>query len=168
MWVRLRVTLAALGLLVAVAVSVLSASPTESQAPRQPILFSHKLHAGDYRIDCRYCHADARRSIYAGIPSVKRCMGCHQIVAASKPEVQKLQGYWKDGRRVEWVRVHKLPGFVHFPHKRHVQVGFACQTCHGPVQTMTEVTQVAPLTMGWCISCHAERQGPLDCVVCHH
>ena len=166
---RLRVRLGLAGLSGAVvSLSVELAIAGVVEAPRQPILFSHKLHAGDYKIDCQYCHADARRSSYAGIPSVKRCMGCHQIVAAAKPEVQKLQAHWKDGRPVPWVRIHKVPGFVHFPHKRHVEVGLACQTCHGPVQAMAEVAQVAPLTMGWCVSCHAERRGPLDCVACHH
>jgi Cytochrome c7 and related cytochrome c/Class III cytochrome C family len=141
-------------------------------APKQPILFSHKIHAGDFKIDCQYCHADARRSSFAGLPSVKRCMGCHQIVASKdaelQKEVEKLRTLWKDARPVEWIRIHRLAGFVYFPHKRHVQTGLACQRCHGAVETMTEVAQVAPLTMGWCVSCHAERKGPLDCVVCHH
>ena len=176
---RVRVRLMLAGLLVSVVSLLLDfPSPAAAQtlgqgpAPKQPILFSHKIHAADFKIDCQYCHADARRSTYAGIPSVKRCMGCHQIVASKDPElqkeVQKLQAYWKEGRPVEWVRVHKVAGFVHFPHKRHVEVGLECQVCHGQVQAMTEVAQVAPLTMGWCVSCHAERKGPLDCVVCHH
>ena len=178
MKVRVREVLAAL--IVSIAAVIIpgpTAPPVSAQtpiapAPKQPILFSHKIHAGDFKIDCQSCHADARRSTYAGIPSVKRCMGCHQIVASKdaelQKEVEKLRAFSKDGRSVEWVRIHKLSGFVYFPHKRHVQTGLACQQCHGQVQTMTEVAQVAPLTMGWCVSCHAERKGPLDCVVCHH
>ena len=138
-------------------------------APVQPIEFSHAIHAGSYGIDCQYCHADARRGVFAGVPSVARCMGCHKIVAAQgNPEVQKVHEYWNRKQAIPWVRVHKLAGFVYFPHKRHVQVGLACQACHGPVETMQRLAQVAPLTMGWCVSCHAERRGPLDCVVCHH
>ena len=168
------------GLIVSIAVTLLpgmGAAPAGAQTPiappvKQPILFSHKIHAGDFKIDCQYCHADARRSTFAGLPSVKRCMGCHQIVASKdaelQKEVEKLRALWKDGRPVEWTRIHKVAGFVHFPHKRHVQSGLACQQCHGAVETMTEVAQVAPLTMGWCVSCHAERKGPLDCVMCHH
>jgi hypothetical protein len=161
----------------AVLVAGHAAAPANAQAPiapapKQPILFSHKIHAGDFKMDCQYCHADARRSTFAGLPSVKRCMGCHQIVASKdaelQKEVEKLRTHWKDGKPIEWVRIHKVAGFVYFPHKRHVQGGLACQQCHGAVQTMTEVAQVAPLTMGWCVSCHAERKGPLDCVVCHH
>ena len=155
-----------------VVIAAAGAVSAEVSAPRQPILFNHKIHAGDYKIDCQYCHADARRSSYAGIPSVRRCMGCHQIVASQdaelQKEVEKLKGYWKDARPIEWVRIHKTPGYVQFPHKRHVEVGLACQACHGPVQAMAVAAQVAPLTMGWCISCHAERKGPLDCVTCHH
>ena len=137
--------------------------------PAQPIEFSHAVHAGSYGIDCQYCHADARRSVYAGLPSVQRCMGCHKLVAAQgNPEVQKLHQAWNEKRPIPWARVHKVPGFVEFTHKPHLQVGLACQTCHGPVERMQRVAQVAPLTMGWCIACHAERQGPLDCVTCHH
>jgi hypothetical protein len=178
MQVRVREVLA--GLIVSIAASILPgpdgpaayAQAPIAPAPKQPILFSHKIHAGDFKIDCQYCHADARRSAYAGLPSIKRCMGCHQIVASKdaelQKEVEKLRAHWKEAKPVEWVRIHKLAGFVYFPHKRHVQTGLACQQCHGEVQTMTEIAQVAPLTMGWCVSCHAERKAPLDCVVCHH
>jgi mono/diheme cytochrome c family protein len=146
-----------------------AAPPPVAPGPAQPIEFSHAIHAGSYGIACQYCHAEARRSTFAGVPSVARCMGCHKIVAAQgNPEVQKLHRYWDRKEAIPWVRVHKLAGFVYFPHKRHVQAGLPCQTCHGPVETMQRVAQVAPLTMGWCVSCHAERRAPLDCVVCHH
>src|SRR5262245_45282120 len=114
MQVRVREVLA--GLIVSITVTLLpgiGAAPADAQAPiapavKQPILFSHKIHAGDFKIDCQYCHADARRSSFAGLPSVKRCMGCHQIVASKDPELQKevekLRAHWKDARPVEWVR----------------------------------------------------------------
>jgi mono/diheme cytochrome c family protein len=142
---------------------------TRAPAPAQPIEFSHVVHAGSYQIPCEYCHADARRSTYAGLPSLGRCMGCHKIVAAQgNPEVAKLQDHFNRQVPVPWVRIHKLAGFVYFPHKRHLAAGLPCQTCHGPVERMQRVAQVAPLTMGWCIQCHAERKAPLDCVTCHH
>jgi hypothetical protein len=145
------------------------AAPPIAPAPAQPIEFSHAIHAGSYGLACQYCHAEARRSAYAGLPSVARCMGCHKIVAAQgNPEVQKLHRYWDRKEPIPWVRIHKLAGFVTFPHKGHVRAGLACQTCHGPVETVQRVAQVAPLTMGWCVACHAERRGPLDCVACHH
>jgi mono/diheme cytochrome c family protein len=138
-------------------------------APVQPIEFSHAIHAGSYGIDCQYCHADARRSIYAGLPSVERCMGCHKIVAAQgNPQIQRLQEHWNTKQPIAWIRIHKVPGYVYFPHKRHIAAKLACQECHGPVERMQRVAQVSPLSMGWCVECHARKQGPLDCVICHH
>ncbi len=137
--------------------------------PKNPIESSHVVHAGSYRIDCKYSHPGARRSTFAGVPSVERCMGCHKIVAAQgNPEIQKIHEHWNTKQAIPWVRIHKVPNYVYFPHKRHIAAGLACQQCHGPVETMQRVAQVAPLSMGWCIECHSRRQGPLDCVICHH
>jgi hypothetical protein len=173
---------------------VLSASRPGAQArgPAQPINFPHQVHVQSYGIDCQYCHADARRSQYAGLPSVTRCMGCHKITAADRPEIQKLAEYAARGEPVPWQRVYKVPEFVFFPHKAHVRAEVRCQTCHGAVETMTTVTAATgptllndlmnlaglrpagpALTMGWCVECHrarnaAGRQAPLDCVACHH
>ena len=159
----------------------------------QPITFPHNVHVQTYKIDCQYCHADARRSEYAGLPSVTRCMGCHKITAADKPEIKKLAEYAGKGEPVPWVRIFKVPEFTYFPHKPHVRAGVRCQTCHGPVETMTTVggrtgprlvndllnltgmrPAAPPLTMGWCIDCHRDQNAtrgtnaPLDCVTCHH
>ena len=157
-----------LAVLVFLALSSWSRQPAIAQASTQPINFPHNVHVQTYKIDCQYCHADARRSEYAGLPSVTRCMGCHKIAGADKPEIKKLAEYAARSEPVPWVRIFKVPEFTYFPHKPHIRANVRCQTCHGPVQAMTEVAQVAPLTMGWCISCHAERKGPLDCVTCHH
>ena len=169
-------------------------SPVSVQAATdQPLAFSHKIHVEQYKMDCQYCHPNARRSPVAGIPSVARCWGCHKITAADKPEVKKIHEYWNKKEPIPWVRVYKLPGYVYFTHKRHVLAGVKCQTCHGPVETMTTVTASTgrgfvndlvnltgltpappPLTMGWCVECHKTPQGPkgilgpLDCVACHH
>lgn len=90
-------------------------------APAQPIFFSHLIHTGKYRIACQYCHADARRSEYAGLPSVERCMGCHKIIGAQdNPEIAKIHEYWRRGQAIPWVRINKVPEFTYFPHKAHV------------------------------------------------
>jgi hypothetical protein len=185
--VGLAVLLVAAGLFLAL-------SPRgQAAAPTQPIAFSHELHAGQYKIDCQYCHADARRSTYAGIPSVSRCMGCHRITAADRPEVQKLAGFASRGEPIPWVRIFKVPEYVYFPHKAHLRAGVTCQTCHGPIETMPVLQArtgqnlvndllnlvglagpAPPLTMGWCLECHAKMnatektKAPLDCVMCHH
>ena len=157
-----------LAILVFLAVSSWSRQPAGAKPSIQPINFPHRVHVQTYKIDCQYCHSDARRSEYAGLPSVQRCMGCHRIAGAALPEVKKVADYYARGEPIPWVRVNKLPEFTYFPHKAHIRASVTCQTCHGPVETMQRVAQVAPLTMGWCISCHAERKGPLECVTCHH
>ena len=146
--------------------------------PVQPIHFSHKIHAGDNAIDCKYCHSSARVSKTSGIPSLNVCMNCHKSIYEYKGEtsaefskefydgeIKKLyaaagwddtaQQYTGDSHPVKWIRIHNLPDFVYFNHSQHVTVaGVECQTCHGPVETMDEVSQFAPLTMGWCVDCH--------------
>jgi len=145
----------------------LSLSLGPPSAPEQPVAFSHRLHAGDNWIACLYCHANARRSTVAGIPSVQRCMGCHKITAADKPEVKKLHAYWERKEPIAWAKVTWMPDFVYFEHWPHVRAGLDCQTCHGPVETMERMQQVTALTMDACVACHRARDVSIDCVVCH-
>jgi mono/diheme cytochrome c family protein len=167
---------------------------TVPHAPRQPIFFNHVIHAGSFQIACEYCHADARRSDYAGIPSIERCLGCHKIIGATdNPEIAKIHEYGRRREAVPWVRVFKVPEYVYFPHKPHVRAQLACQRCHGPVERMRVVGADSgrslpndlvnllglhpaprPLTMGWCVDCHRKEnaaralRAPLDCATCHH
>lgn len=138
-------------------------------APQQPIDFSHRIHATDFEIPCMYCHVQARRSASAGVPSVSKCAGCHQEVATDRAQIKKLMAFWENKEPIPWIKVHDLPDFVHFPHNRHVAAGLECQTCHGPVETMDRVKQIAPLKMGWCLNCHKEYEveNGLDCWTCH-
>ncbi|WP_298493507.1 c-type cytochrome [uncultured Algibacter sp.] len=149
--------------------------------PVQPIHYSHKIHAGDNGIDCKYCHSSARVSKHSGIPSLNVCMNCHKSIYEVSPEtateeyskefydgeIKKLyaaagwddaeQKYTGEAQPVKWVRIHNLPDFAYFNHSQHVTVaGVECQTCHGPVEEMEVMYQHAPLTMGWCINCHRE------------
>ena len=148
--------------------------------PVQPIHYSHRIHAGDNAIDCKYCHSSARVSKTSGIPSLNVCMNCHKSISEVAPEtlaegneygvdynaeIQKLYdavgwdgtGYTGDAKPVKWIRIHNLPDFAYFNHSQHVTVGgIECQTCHGPVEEMEIMYQHAPLTMGWCINCHRE------------
>jgi hypothetical protein len=94
-------------------------------------------------------------------------MTCHETVALDRPEVQKLRGHVERKEPVVWERVHSLPSFVHFTHKRHVRAGVDCAACHGGVASMARVKRVRPLTMGWCVSCHWTRGAPTDCATCH-
>ena len=140
-------------------------------SPEQPIAFSHKIHAGENEIPCMYCHTQARRSISAGVPSVSKCVGCHNEIATDAPQIRKLISYWQNKEPIPWIKVHDLPDFVHFTHKRHVLAGIECQTCHGPVETMDRIhlTSVAPMEMGLCLNCHKQHEvvNGLDCWTCH-
>jgi mono/diheme cytochrome c family protein len=133
--------------------------------PQQPIAFSHALHAGQYEIDCNYCHTGVTKSKNANIPSANICMNCHTEILVESPEIAKIHNaldydrttrtYGPNQKPIEWVRIHNLPDLVYFNHSQHVKVGgIECQTCHGEIQEMAVVKQSAPLTMGWCIDCH--------------
>ena len=127
--------------------------------PTQPIAFSHKVHAGQYEIDCNYCHTGVNISKSANIPSVNICMNCHNAIETDKPEIQKILAAYEENRPIEWVRVHNLPDLAYFNHKQHVAVGgLDCATCHGPIEEMDVVYQYSELTMGWCINCHRESE----------
>jgi hypothetical protein len=129
--------------------------------PTQPIAFSHALHAGQYEINCNYCHTSVYKSKNANIPSANICMNCHSQIKKESPEIQKIYRAIENNKPIEWVRIHNLPDLAYFNHSQHTQVGkIECQTCHGPIQTMDVVYQYSPLTMGWCINCH--RETPLN------
>lgn len=156
--------------------------------PVQEIHYSHKIHAGDNQIDCKYCHSAARTSKTAGIPSLNVCMNCHKSISEYNGVVEPEKGLTKafyDGeikklynavgwdsqkmeytgkqKPVKWTRIHNLPDHVYFNHSQHVTVaGIACQECHGPIQEMEVVQQHAPLTMGWCINCHRKTEVKAD------
>ncbi|MBU6177426.1 MAG: hypothetical protein RL555_1160 [Bacteroidota bacterium] len=154
--------------------------------PVQPIYYSHKVHAGINQINCLYCHGSAEQSKHAAIPSVNTCMNCHKAIQAYEKgpklfdedgneidgtaEIQKLYEYagfdpnqpnkWDPSmikKPIEWVKIHNLPDHVYFSHAQHVNAGkVQCQSCHGAINEMGEVKQVADLSMGWCINCHRE------------
>jgi mono/diheme cytochrome c family protein len=131
----------------------------QGYAPKQPIAFSHKIHAGQYEIDCKYCHTGAMKGKSATIPSVNICMNCHNQIKSGtntgEAEIGKIVRAFNDNKPIEWVRIHNLPDLAYFNHSQHVNVGgIECQTCHGPIEEMDVVRQHSLLTMGWCVDCH--------------
>ncbi|HXG63625.1 MAG TPA: cytochrome c3 family protein [Blastocatellia bacterium] len=120
----------------------------------QPVQFSHAHHAGGLGIDCRYCHTTAEVSSFAGIPPTKTCMNCHSQIWADSPYLAIVRESWKNNEPIEWTRVHDLPDFVYFNHSIHVAKGVGCATCHGRVDQMPLMRQVASLQMEWCLECH--------------
>ena len=155
----------------------------DAPGPLQPIPFSHKHHAGDFEIECLYCHSGTDRARYAGVPSVELCMGCHSAFPAEYDELEGikiLKEHWKEKKPIEWKQIHRLPEHAKFRHNRHVQADIECQTCHGPVEEIEKLylvpdTNAGPsllptkkLEMGWCINCHRENGVSQDCLTCHY
>jgi mono/diheme cytochrome c family protein len=139
--------------------SVLGIGISQGYAPTQPIAFSHKLHAGQYQIDCSYCHTSVYKAKSANIPSANICMNCHNAIKPNSPQIKKIYEAIENDRPIEWIRVHNLPDFAYFNHSQHTNVGgVECQNCHGQIQNMEVVQQISPLTMGWCIDCHRKTQ----------
>ncbi|HZM27144.1 MAG TPA: cytochrome c3 family protein [Gemmatimonadales bacterium] len=155
---------------------VLAAGDTSAlRGPRQPIFFRHDIHAGQFKIQCQYCHYSVAVSSEPGIPSMQTCMGCHNVIAGTdsshKVEIKKLRDASSQKKPIEWTRVHFVARHVHFPHMRHIQVlgPNACQTCHGDVARMPQVYKVNNVNnMGFCITCHEQRGVTRDCAVCHY
>ena len=151
-----------------------SAQPAEPEPPVefiQPIEFSHKIHIEKGEIPCEFCHIYARRSINSGAPVMASCYGCHSVIAGSdedpqkatqyKDAIKKLLEFKPKGESVPWKKIHDLPDFVHFSHKRHIQVGYDCTECHGEIDqhdVLSTQTMITDLSMGWCMKCHTEGQ----------
>lgn len=164
--------------------SAVAAWDAEAPGPKQPIPFSHKHHAGQFKIECLYCHTGTDKSSAAGVPAVEVCMGCHAQFPLEYDEIEGiriLKQHWEEKRPIEWVQIHRLPEYVQFRHNRHIKAGVACQTCHGPVEQLDKLylvpdtklgylVPVAKLEMGWCISCHRQnhQQASQDCLKCHY
>ncbi len=157
--------------------------------PKQPIYYSHKVHAGINQINCLYCHGNAWEGKSATIPAVNVCMNCHKTIQSytkgpelhdengnvinGTAEIAKLYEYagfdpknpndWDPSKAkpIVWDRIHNLPDHVYFNHSQHIRAGkVQCQTCHGEITAMDEVKQVSELSMGWCVNCH--RQTKVD------
>lgn len=135
------------------------------KSPLQPLVFSHKLHAGVDGISCLFCHRHAAEGPVAGVPSVETCVKtCHPHMGLKIPG---LEAYWRNGKSIPWIKVHRMPDHVYFPHMMHIRAGLDCTACHGRVAAMEPLTRVASLKMGWCLDCHRAKKVSIDCWMCH-
>jgi len=125
---------------------------------QQPVQFSHKHHAGDDGIDCRYCHQTVETTATAGMPSTQTCMNCHSQLWSDSPYLEPVRASFRDNKPIQWERVHDLPEYVYFNHSIHVAKGVGCSTCHGQIDNMPAVYQENSLQMEWCLACHREPE----------
>jgi hypothetical protein len=124
--------------------------------PIQPVAFSHKIHAGQVGLDCRYCHNGVEKSWYSNIPSASTCMNCHLQVLKDDPKLAVVRDSFATGKPIPWIQIHKTPDFVYFNHSVHVNRGISCVHCHGQVNQMDEVVHAKPLNMSFCLECHRD------------
>ncbi|MEK0083950.1 cytochrome c3 family protein [Benzoatithermus flavus] len=124
--------------------------------PAQPVPFSHQHHVAGLGIDCRYCHDQVERTATAGYPPTYTCMSCHSQIWTGAPVLAPVRASLAHDEPIRWQKVYDLPDFVYFDHAIHLKGGVGCSTCHGRVDRMPITAQAAPLTMGWCLSCHRD------------
>jgi hypothetical protein len=164
-------------LLVAAAVLVLqSRAAAESAPPAPAIQFNHQKHVAA-GAPCLFCHPGALDGAVASIPSVQKCMGCHNNVQVTSTRgqtvVDQLAAAWAAGQPLDWPKVVDLPDFVHFDHQPHIAAGKNCETCHGDIGQMTVTHMAYRINMGFCLNqCHrsqdpVKRERLMSCATCH-
>jgi len=139
----------------------LSSSPYYTDvnvAKDQPVPFSHRHHAGELGIDCRYCHTSVEESSFAGLPPTQTCMSCHSQIWTNSAMLEPVRASYRSNKSIEWMRVNALPDFVYFNHSIHIHKGIGCTTCHGPIAEMALTWKANTLQMGWCTGCHREPE----------
>lgn len=165
-WVR-GVMVGAFGLTLAVAVAVFSRYYTPP-APEQPIPFSHRFHVSSRKLNCMFCHPYATRSANAGLPSVQKCLLCHNVIIPQFPPVARVRAYGDRNEPIPWVRVNRVAPFVHFSHQAHLAAGFDCSQCHGNVKAMNRVSVAKRKDMNFCVTCHWRNGASAVCFTCHY
>jgi hypothetical protein len=139
----------------------------EHTPPVQPLPYSHQTHLA-LGLECNMCHANPEPGNMMTFPATSTCMSCHDTVATKKPSIQKLAAYAKSGQTIPWVRVYAVTSGVNWTHRKHLEAGIKCETCHGPVADMAVMSQATSVTsMGVCINCHQLHAAPTVCQTCH-
>ena len=116
--------------------------------------YSHQLHVGGLKLDCRYCHTGVEISSNANIPPTETCMGCHSQILPQSTKLEYIRDSYEKDEPVQWNKVNDLPKFVYFNHSIHVAKGVGCSTCHGNIASMAVVYKTEALYMSWCLNCH--------------
>jgi hypothetical protein len=154
--------------LIFIATAYLFAASWLNPGPEQPVPFSHRIHVSTKNLNCFFCHPTAATSANAGIPPVEKCLLCHNVIAKDFQPISLIHGYYNKGEGIPWVRVNRLPDFVHFSHQPHIAKRVDCGTCHGDVSQMDRINPPHQFTMGYCVDCHKENKASRTCNTCHY
>lgn len=161
-WLPLKVAIAvvfiAFGVSVGVAYYFTPKYTRVGYEPTQPVPFSHKIHAGQLGLDCRYCHSFSEASSHANVPTNQTCFNCHGPgkgnIRSNSPNLELVVKANETGKSIPWVKIHKAPDYVYFNHSAHLNRGISCVSCHGKINEMEVVRHDQPQSMGWCLDCH--------------
>lgn len=89
----ITIVLLAIGIYL-LASQAISLGRQQGYQPMQPIKYSHALHAGEYEIECKYCHTAAVEGKHSNIPSTNICMNCHKMIQSGpkhgRKEISKI------------------------------------------------------------------------------
>jgi hypothetical protein len=129
--------------------------------PKQPVAFSHAVHAGKLQMDCRYCHSTVEHAAFAAVPPTQVCLNCHASIKSESPLVEPVRKSFETGEPISWIKVHDVPDFVYFNHSAHINKGVGCESCHSRIDQMEEVSQAKSLSMAWCLECHRAPENHL-------
>lgn len=139
-------------------------------SPVQPIEFPHDIHIAKGLTCTEACHESVTKGPVAGLPSVNTCLTCHSVIATDKERIKTITAMSEKGLDLAWQRVYKFaePAHVKFNHAPHIRNGVECSTCHGDIAHQTVAQRNVTLGMGFCVSCHREKNAPNDCLTCHY
>ncbi|HOK53268.1 MAG TPA: cytochrome c3 family protein [Armatimonadota bacterium] len=164
----IKLAVAVLAIILLLAVGALVVRAKLDIGPAQPIPFSHRVHADTKQINCFFCHQYAAVSSNPGIPTVDKCVLCHEVIASQFPPIANVLGYYNRQESIPWVKVNNLAGFVRFSHQAHLTRRIDCSRCHGNIKAMDRVEQVHRFNMNFCITCHWDKKASVDCYTCHY
>jgi hypothetical protein len=143
--------------------------------PTQPVQFPHKRHVelgkNGPELKCtEVCHEGVSTSPVAGLPSVNTCLGCHETIATDKPIIKQFTAMRDKGLDLAWQRVYGYVPQAHvkFKHAPHIRANVECATCHGDIANQTVAQRNVDLHMGFCVTCHREKNAPNECLTCHY
>lgn len=127
----------------------------------QPVPFSHRHHAGELGIDCRYCHTGVETRADAGLPPTHTCMTCHSQIWTDAGVLAPVRQSYATGKPLVWNSVAQVPDYAYFDHHVHVANGVPCVECHGRVDRMPLTWRAKAFTMDFCVDCHRHPEKAL-------
>lgn len=123
--------------------------------------FSHSYHITEAGLECETCHAGITE-LNAGkraMPDHDVCVDCHEVDNDSECGTCHINA----------VNPEAIPGmskyYMAFSHKEHVAQNPECITCHGDLNIAGNQPSITD--MSGCMTCHENKNAPLNCEECH-